>query len=375
MQKNIWGIVVAISLFFNAHNAMAKNEETKGSYKVVPVSNVGNPSTKGIVYALPRTELEINIMAEKTELIRGPFYQYSERYLGLKDVITENETQWDMVEVTVKPMGVPDADKQFVIQYSGNVAAPYIVNSKNGCIEAVNYFEGGLKEEISKEVSLESTSKTFDFVPYTEEMLVANSTAKKAEEAAAYIARIRENRTLLLSGEASHAPADGKALKLALKNLDKLEKQYLELFKGKVLHTLVEKHLHYDPKQEVNRELLFRFSKFNGIVAKDDFSGEPVFLNISKADSVTINGEPLQPEVDKKGNETAPVPDAGLYYNIPGKAVVSLSYANKNIYTERLSVAQFGKVFSLPTSILQEPDQAVIFESETGAIKAIINHK
>lgn len=367
---------IAISFLFVVSGSAKNNQdEGKGSFEVFPVAEVGNPSTKGVVYALPKTELEITIVAQKTQNIRGPFYQYSERYLGLKDVITENEEQWEMVEVVVRPKGVPDPENQFVIKYSGEVAAPYVVVGNNGCIAAVNYFESEFSEEIIREVSLESKEATFDFVPFTEEMLVANSTAKKAEEAAAYIARIRENRTLLLSGEASHAPADGAAMQIALDNLDKLEKQFLELFRGKVIQSVEERHVHYSPKQEVERELMFRFSKFKGMVAKDDFSGEPVFLNIAITDSVNVSDEPLQPETDRKGNVTQPVPNSGLYYRIPGTAAVTLTYSNQNIYSERLQIAQFGKVLTLPISILSEPGQAVLFNANTGAIKAVLNQK
>lgn len=373
MNKILGIAVLSFILLAGVSQAKNKNTETKGTFEVVPISKVGNPSTKGVVYALPKTELEINIIAKKTQHIRGPFYQYSERYLGLKDVITENEVQWDMVDVKVQSVGVPDAENQFLIKHAGNVAAPFVVNGENGCIAAVNYSKALQKKEIIHEIALEDGEATFDFVPYTEEMLVANSTAKKAEEAAAYISRLRENRTLLLSGEASNAPADGEALQLALDNLADLEKQFLELFKGKVMHSVEQRHIHYAPKQEVNRELLFRFSKFKGMVAKDDFSGEPVFLNISMSDSIHISTEPLQPDRDKKGNVVTPVAKSGLYYRIPGTASVSLTYGNQNIYAERLQIAQFGKIFSLPTSVLSQPQQAVIFNTNTGAIKAILN--
>lgn len=375
MYKSLWAVLISISVFSSFSEAKSNDENQKGSYSVVSVAKLGNPSSQAIVYSLPLTELEINVVAEKTLNIRGPFYQYSERYLGLKDVITENEVQWDMIDVSVNPLGTPDPDNQFAVQFSGAVSAPYIVNDENGCISSVNYYSEGIPKEILKQLALQNADESFDFVPYTEEMLVANSTAKKAEEAATYISRIRENRILLLSGESTNVHADGTSLKLALEELNKQETQFLELFKGKVIHKVEEKHLHYFPQQAVNRELLFRFSKFNGIVAKDDFSGEPVFLNIIITDSVNISDEPLKPGLDKKGNEVSSVPNAGLYYRIPGSAFVNMTYSGKTIYAEKLAIAQFGKVFSLPVTILQEPNQSVVFVPETGAIKAILNAK
>ena len=44
----------------------------------------------GLKYALPNTALRFCVTAEKVEKKRGVFYLYSERYLGLKDVILED---------------------------------------------------------------------------------------------------------------------------------------------------------------------------------------------------------------------------------------------------------------------------------------------
>lgn len=374
MYKSLSAVLIFLTIFTSYSIAKSKGENQGGKYTVVPVLQLGNPSSQAVTYSLPRTELEIIVVAEKTHYVRGPFYQYSERYLGLKDVIIENEVQWDMIDVSVNPVGTPDPDNQFAIQFTGDVGAPFIANDANGCISSINYFFDGTTKKTIKEAKTSSVDESFDFVPYTEEMLVANSTAKKAEEAAVYISRIRENRTLLLSGESSNVHADGTSLQLALDELEKQEKQFLELFRGKVIHKVEKRHIHYLPQQEVERELLFRFSKFKGMVAKDNFSGEPVFLNIAIQDSVNISDEPLQPELDEKGREISSVPNAGLYYRIPGSASVSLSYSGKTFYAERLFIAQFGKIFSLPESILQKPNQSVIFNTETGAIKAILNN-
>lgn len=249
MYKSLWAILISVSIFASTSFAKSKNENQSNKYSVVPLAELGNPSSTAVIYSLPRTEFEIKVMAKKTQNIRGPFYQYSERYLGLKDVIVQNEVQWDMIEVLVNSVGMPDPNNQFAIQFSGHTAAPYIVNGKNGCISSINYFSELIQDDIIKNAALQLANESFDFVPYTEEMLVANSTAKKAEEAAAYISRIRENKILLLSGESSIALPDGKALKLALRELDKQEKQFLELFRGKVIHKVEERHIRFDPTQ------------------------------------------------------------------------------------------------------------------------------
>ena len=44
----------------------------------------------GITYSLPKTELNIVITARCTIEKPGPFYQYAERYLATKNIITIN---------------------------------------------------------------------------------------------------------------------------------------------------------------------------------------------------------------------------------------------------------------------------------------------
>lgn len=367
--------IITLCLFAFPVLTMAKDVAKPvvgGSYKVVPVEELDNVSYQSVVYALPKTELQIEILTEKTTRICGPFYQYSDRYLGLKDVITEDVVNWELMDVHIETVGIPDETKRYAILFNGNSAAPYITNSKNGCIQSVNMTPKCEGLAVYEEKSKQSYSTNFDNVPYTEEMLIANSTAKMAEEAAAYIKKIRENRTYLISGEAKNTPADGVAFELALKKMDDLEQQFLELFKGKIITEVVSKHISYMPSKEIDRDVLFRFSKFNGLVPKEDLGGEPVTLGLKILSTVNLPDKKLEPELDSKGRVISSVPDAGLYYCMPGTIQIKMNYKGQDVYNGRLLVAQFGQYLNLPTSILQNPDQAIQFVPETGAIKAII---
>lgn len=54
---------------------------------------------------------------------------------------------------------------------------------------------------------------------FSEELLMAGSTAKQAEVAAKQIYRIRESRLNILTGEADNLPPDGEAMKLVIQQL------------------------------------------------------------------------------------------------------------------------------------------------------------
>ena len=53
---------------------------------------------------------------------------------------------------------------------------------------------------------------------FSEELLMAGSTAKQAEVAAKQIYRVRESRLNILTGEADNLPPDGEAMKLVSSN-------------------------------------------------------------------------------------------------------------------------------------------------------------
>ena len=66
--------------------------------------------------------------------------------------------------------------------------------------------------------------KVTDASVFSEELLMAGSTAKQAEVAAKQIYRIRESRLNILTGEADNLPPDGEAMKLVIQQLEEQEK-------------------------------------------------------------------------------------------------------------------------------------------------------
>ena len=50
----------------------------------------------GITYSLPKTSLIINAEVTKVTCKAGPYYKYAEKYLGVKDVITEDKVNYEL---------------------------------------------------------------------------------------------------------------------------------------------------------------------------------------------------------------------------------------------------------------------------------------
>ncbi len=370
MMKKLVSLTLVTTLVWSL-SVSAKTEPAEGKCKVVHADSLTSVSTNSLVYFLPKTALNIHVTSEKTTKVRGPFYQYSERYLGLTDVVTKDETTFELAGVELETIGVPDANQSYAIIAEGGATLPSVSYAKNGCIASVNGKAMKIKKEIIRELGGNAQDLTFDFVPYTDEMLMANSTAKMALEAANYIKRIRENRTLLISGESTLTPADGQAFQLALDKMDELELQFLELFKGKVVKEMVTENITYMADTVVNREIIFRFSKFNGVVAKDDLSGAPVNLSVNLCDFKALPNQKPQKEYDSKGRLVKDIPDAGLYYVLPGTVEVSLALNREIISTEKVAMAQFGQVLNLPPALLLNSEKGIYFNPVTGALISI----
>ena len=97
-------------------------------------------------------------------------------------------------------------------------------------------------------------------------------------------------------------------------------------------------------------------SDFAGFVASDDYSGEPVYVNVE------ITREEEMP-VDAKGKEKE-LPKDAVIYNIPGAAKVSLTLSGKTLWADEVECSQYGIQFGL---------QPTLFSDKKGRSSATFN--
>ena len=53
----------------------------------------------GITYSLPKTSLVVDAEVTKVTCKAGPYYQYAEKYLGVKDAVTEDKVYFDLGKI------------------------------------------------------------------------------------------------------------------------------------------------------------------------------------------------------------------------------------------------------------------------------------
>jgi len=328
--------------------------------RVVPTKATGD----GVVYSLPITSFVVNVEVTKVTLKAGPYYRYAELYLGLKDVITEDAVFYELGKVTLTNKGVPDKDKTFKIDFKQKTVAPFAYLSRDGLLCAIN---ADYDPELASEEKREGHTDihTFSTSVYTEELLRAGSVARQAEVASRHIYELRESLKDIITGNADNMPPDGEAMKLVVNKLEEQEKAWVQLFAG----TKSKETAYYDvtviPEDELNREVLFRFSTKLGILDDDDLGGEPIYMNLTAID----RPQPLDPKEAEKKAKTM----KGIVYNVPGRGRVEITHNNKSLLRGETPVVQFGFQDILAPVLLEDKKMPVkvTFYPETGAIRQL----
>ena len=206
---------------------------------------------------------------------------------------------------------------------------------------------------------------SFDAVPLLEKQLTKTSTAAMAEETANLIYKVRKRRFKILASDYEVLPPDGKSYEVTVQELNKYEKQLVELFTGKKETFTVTKTFDFIPdSMSVDNTVLCRFSSGKGLLDPMDLSGTPVYiqLSIDKQKSlpsgyvVADNKEPLR---------------QGLFYRIPVKASVKIIDRNILMLQKDVLLGQYGQLVSLPVELLQKDNVRIELDPATGALKNI----
>lgn len=328
----------------------------------------GKVNEYGLIYSLPTTVLDITIEAELTVKKPGVFFKYAKKYLDIDNPITEASECWTLKSVTISPRGVADTDERYLMQFKAGSTPFLILNSENlplaintENIPAIHDVE--LPAATAAQPSALESPAALQVV--SEEMLQSQSTAKRAELAAAQIYALRQSRTDIITGQAEQMPPDGQAMQLVLDNISAQEAALTAMFIGTEQHSTAVKTIQYRPGSEIKDNVIARLSILDGIVDADDLSGDPIYLSLS----VISKGEL---PVNEKGL-VKQFPKGGVAYRIPGKAKADISFGGRKMASITADMAQYGVVFGLDPSIFTDKKAPayLIFDPSTGAIKEL----
>lgn len=313
---------------------------------------------EGIVYYLPKTQIEVKVTVNKVTYTPGELCQYAERYLKLQGISAQPKEYWEIQDILVSTVGVPDSNKVYSIKLKDKMVTSQVELTETGIIKAINTTYP-VQPDTESVIETVENNRIDPRNFMTEEMLMAGSTGKMAELIAKEIYSIRESKNSLTRGQADYMPQDGAALKIMLDNLNTQEKALTEMFSGHTEQTAQTYTFYIEPTQNIKDQVMFRFSTKLGILHTENLAGDPFYISVISQGTL-----PTVLEENKKL--------AGVIYNIPGKATVSIKGNGKKYLEENVTIAQFGPTEVLTNSLFNKKiNTRVIFNPITGGIVKI----
>ena len=317
----------------------------------------------GVVYSLPKTQIELEIKANKVNYTPGEFSKYADRYLRLTNVSADPEEYWELASVKVKSVGVPNSETTYFVKLKDKTVAPLMELTEDGIVKTINvpYSNSSAGKKVAPAPAvLQKKANPREFL--TEEILMASSTAKMAELVAKEIYNIRESKNALLRGQADNMPSDVAQLKIMLDNLNAQEEAMTQMFSGTCNKEERTFTVRLTPDKEFNNEVAFRFSKKLGVVANNDLAGTPFYISLKDLKSVKI------PQEDGKKKKDLD----GIAYNVPGQAMVTLTDGKKKLYEGELPITQFGVIeYLAPVLFNKNSTIKVYFDPNTGGVHKV----
>mgnify|MGYP000549860085 FL=1 len=165
--------ILVVSLLLGSFVAIS---QTRVEKKVAMKSN-----GYGVTYALPKTSLIVTAEVTKVTCMAGPYYKYAEKYLGVKDVVTNDHVYYELGKIYLENKGVPDEENTYTIEFKSRTVAPYVYLTEDGLMCSINAdytpAESNLKNTKHEAQAAETTDVT---AVMTEELLIAGSLTRHA---------------------------------------------------------------------------------------------------------------------------------------------------------------------------------------------------
>ena len=339
------------------------------STRILPMGDSVKVHEGSLVYSLPLTAFDFTVMAEKTIQKAGPYNEYANRFLGLREVINQDRVIWTIKEVKIKPVIELDPEQYYVVECDGLMEINAIAMKESGLILDINpaiynrreYYSGNFGDTDNRvffrdmgsdeyfDIEQDTTYKlvnvdtAFIRIPYVLERRRQLSLEEQAENTARTLLELREGRHLILTGEATVFPQD----KSSINEINRLENEYISLFAGKSYsEPVIFRYFFIPEKQMEGRPLiLFRFSKEFGVLDPDDVRGRPVVVEMMSAGKVDrVNMVRKDLSAGEKFDK--------LYYRIPEVVNIRVTDGKLTLGNTRQLIYQFGPVVTLPANYI-----------------------
>jgi hypothetical protein len=317
-----------------------------------------------VVYALPKTIIEISIEVLKDRYIPGPYVRYAEEQLSINNVSPREDVSYRLGKISMKPMIEADYEYMYSLQVGekSTIDASFLALSSEGLIFALNEPKESMVDYVSsipknyqiypdrlpssplstqKEFMMEriKTDSGFISIPFQQSIIEKKDIQSRAEEAAKFLFSLRQRRFELVTGDVEHA-FSGSSLKDALDEISRLEKEYLSLFLGKHFVESRIYKFYITPEKALDNKSypVFYFSEADGALTDATRTSIPFTLNVTPSGKINfVEGVKTRIKV------------ANIYYRVPEIADVKLLQGAKEVCSGRMQIYQLGKELILPS--------------------------
>lgn len=316
----------------------------------------------GLIYSLPITAFQVEVVAVKETKIAGPFSKYSKIFTSEANIISKDEEKWSIESVKVTPYGIPDPANMYLMQLKAG-ATTFLCVGEDGMLLSINKEVENPEIETIDIVEIEGQKQTgkeyLEFV--NEDFISSTSSYKQAQLLAEELMEIRDAKISLTRGTAETMPTDGRQLEIMLESLDRQEKALMNAFTGSSWKERIVRTFSFIPKEE-GKYVLSKLLPSEGLVEANSRNGEPLNISVKIVENAQL-------PVDNKGEEKK-VPKDAVMYCVPGYASLSIDLSGKKLYQKDFAMSQFGLLFGINPSVFtdkKEPSYA-IFNPSTGAL-------
>lgn len=242
-----------------------------------------------VIIAEATTTLMVKLVVEYDEFEAGPYARYAQKLLGTRASFV-NRAEYRVVGADVA----------------------LVNNNEHGFTQGFDKYMGHAVSDHKIQVDRLATSE--------------KSIETAAREAAETIFRLRKARLEMITGEQGEG-VFGAGLESALKEIERLESAYLELFYGRRTLSYETRTYVFPVNKETPSMTVSRFSVDDGLVAIDDLAGEIIFLNINPSDME-------YPASDEKGV---------IPFRYANNAEVTVSLGSRELCSRVMPIYEFGE--------------------------------
>jgi hypothetical protein len=317
-----------------------------------------------VAYALPATVIEIHVAARLERFTPGPYARYAPKYLGV-DAEVDERTTCRLQSVALYTRTEPDAAQMYYTEVKNkNALAHFLQWAGNGMVVALEpaaaappvagqlaqapvaaFPDRGVEPNWTNErVTLYKPAQAnagVEKLSVLQNQLVEKNPERRAEEAAQFLFHLRKKRLELITGEMENALSND-GLRAALKEIRRLEDEYLSLFLGKTTDDQQSSVFFVTPVATQQRQLYvaFRLSDTQGLLPADNVAGRPVTLELT----------PLSADTDAPVDTALRSADKTprIVCRRPEMVQARLNDGQSYLLQSRLPVYQLGPMLTFP---------------------------